>query len=155
MSEEELNGDEHRRIHEELMRSWSEDGTGRLREYALAAVSAEYRWWSQIKPRFIFDHLRAPWTFPFEDFTCPVPVSCETHYDYVQLRIWRIGGILKLYPLISDSVRRREFPAFDFHYGKFLDAWTQSANQDPERRLPDEHLERWIDTFGDSSMEPR
>ena len=111
-------------------------------------VYKELGWWSGIRLEFVMNHTLPPWMIPDDERRCPVPESCDRHYDHVQGYVWRIGKVLGLYQLIDESMRRRDFPALEPRYAEFSGALAATAHSQSERRLPDELLPAWWEAFG-------
>ena len=61
-------------------------------------VEEEHHWWCEVRPQFVLDHLREPWTVSEDDRRCWTPAACDAHYATVQWRIWNIGTVLLQYP---------------------------------------------------------
>jgi hypothetical protein len=114
-------------------------------------VYDDHSWWSAIKLEFVLNHLEPWWNIAPADSLCPVPFSCEAHYERVQYFVWRIGEVLKCYQRLSPAIRKSEFSAFEASFDEFHQSWLESATSDAERRLPDSMISDWWRLFGGNS----
>ena len=111
-------------------------------------VEEEHHWWCEVRPQFVLDHLREPWTVSEDDRRCWTPAACDAHYATVQWRIWNIGTVLLQYPVLTSIERQLDFAAFEPRYEEFFEAWSSSADDDDECWLPDELIGPWLEAFG-------
>ena len=112
-------------------------------------VEAEHRWWSQVRPTFVLDHLRQPWTVPIDERAGTMPEHCDAHHWTVQQRIGRIGEVLLQYPVLTAVERQMDFGRFEPTYPAFFAAWS-TTHEDLDRCwLPDELVGPWLEAFGD------
>jgi hypothetical protein len=140
--------DEADRVRRAVLRRLRLDGRWAPQYYAEWVVEAEHRWWSEVRPGFVLDHLRQPWTVPLPERPCPMPEDCDTHYENVQTHIWRIGWVLPYFSLLSGFQHALEFPDFAPQHRRFLEVWIDSAEELDDCWLPDEQIPAWLEAFG-------
>jgi hypothetical protein len=133
--DEELNVELSRRPHAALTRDdlrWIEGPARRI-------VANHLRWWGQVNPAWIEQHLDPSSCRRTESSVLPPNVrgvTCCVEHAEVADRMEQIADLLLLYPFVPASERADRYRRFDRLYPELFVAWYDSSPRPGGRRLP-------------------